>query len=79
VAVTLLMAKASIAVLLSFMGKAPYFLFYAVLFDEPAIGLELNARIANVCCTPYGRITATRLREGARRPGDVATRFYFRC
>jgi hypothetical protein len=37
----LLMAKASIAVLLSFMGEAPLLSFYAGFFDMPVIGLEL--------------------------------------
>ena len=39
-AVMLLMARASIAVLLSFMGEAPLVLFfYAGLLGEPAIGV----------------------------------------
>jgi hypothetical protein len=46
----LLMAKANKAVLLSFMGEAPFVLFF---FDaglsDPAIGFELNQGIANVC------------------------------
>jgi hypothetical protein len=49
-------------------------------FDESAIALELIARIANVCCTPYGRITATRWREGAMRPRRFQLHgFIYRC
>jgi hypothetical protein len=48
------------------MGEAPYFLFFMpVFFGDPAIGLELNQGIANVCCRPFWRFTAIRLREGA--------------
>ncbi|MNO91669.1 hypothetical protein D3C76_832210 [compost metagenome] len=59
------MAMANNAVLLSFMGKAPYFLFFMpVFFCDPAIGLELIHGIANVCRQPNWQKTAKRLREG---------------
>jgi hypothetical protein len=71
VAVTLLMAKASNAVLLSFMGEAPFFLFLMpVFFCDPAIWFRTHSGIANVCMRLVRRFQATRLRESEiRSPG----------
>jgi hypothetical protein len=45
VAVTLLMARANNAVLLSFMGEAPYFLFLMPVFlGDPAIWFRTHSR-----------------------------------
>jgi hypothetical protein len=65
----LLMAKANIAVLLSLMGEAPFFLFLMpVFFGDPAIWFLTHLRIANVCIWRVRRIQATPLREGENRP-----------
>jgi hypothetical protein len=68
----LLMAKASIAVLLSFMGEAPLLSFYAGFFGLAGYWFRTHSHIANVCKKPDRRISAKRLREGIDSPLSVA-------